>query len=190
MKAIQYSRIHLVATALLLLPVPLLVSCRGSDAPNRPTTAPAATQGQTSRAMGEHWVKDEQLRRVMQELSLKLQRHTPGSLQQDPEDAVDKEAVEQSFRQAEQLADGLAGAAVRIPATVDPAKMGEAQHTEFRRLADTLRDNSFKLREAAGAKNIERMQQELRAVNSTCIDCHRQFRDFAGVIDSTRASAD
>jgi cytochrome c556 len=140
--------------------------------------------------MDEHWVQDQQLRRVMQELSLKLQRHTPGSLPQDPEDAVDKAGVEQSFRQAEQLANGLAAAVVRIPATVNPARMGEAQHTEFRRLADTLRDNSFKLREAAGAKSVERMQQELRAVNSTCIDCHRQFRDFAGMIDFTRASAD
>jgi hypothetical protein len=197
MKANQSFRIRFTFAALAILLGSSLVSCRGGNPQNRSTTEPSGSttkpsgsREQTSRALGEHWVQNEQLRRVMQELSVKLQRNSPAALPEDPEDAINKEDVEQSFQQAERLADGLAAAAVRIPATVDRAKMGEARHTEFTRLADTLRDNAFTLRGAAAVKSIERMQRELRAVNSTCIDCHRQFRDFAGMIDSTRAGAD
>ena len=171
-----------------------LVSCRGRDAASDGTASAAAEppprRQPASREAGEHWVQDQELRGVMQDLSLKLQRNAPQGVPEDPEDAADPNDLDRSFRQAQQLADGLAAAAVRIPASVDGAKMGEARYTEFRRVANTLRDHAFSLGEAARAKSIERMQRELVAVNSACIDCHRQFRDFAGLIEFPRAAAD
>src|SRR3954469_15452295 len=90
------------------------------------STAP----GRAPEKLGAHWVQNTQLRALMKEMSERTQAHTPRNLPQDPEDAASKDP-DAAFKQAAMLADGLAGAAVRIPASVASVQMSEADRRAF-----------------------------------------------------------
>ena len=151
-----------------------------------PSATPAAPKAYS--AMGQHWVQDQQLRTVMAELSLKTRESWPRDLPGDPE--VSGQPREETFRQAASLADALASAAGRIPASVDKLLLSDADRQGFSAEASRLRDNALRLKEAAGQRRLEPMQRALDQVNSSCIACHSKYRDFTGELNAQKASLD
>ena len=138
--------------------------------------------------MGDHWVQSDGLRTLMKEISLNTQQHWPQGVPRDPEDQELGELPRATAR-AVTLADGLAAAAVRIPASVAAKDMNEADVAGFRAEANVLRDQSLRLGQAARAGKVEQMQRSLDAISSTCISCHSRYRDFSGQMNMQRVSA-
>lgn len=131
--------------------------------------------------MARHWVQDAQLRSLMQELSAKTQRNWPNNLPLDPEDQ--QAGRSRNAMGAAKLADGLAAAAERIPASVSTASMSEADRAGFQAEADTLRGQALRLGQAARANRVEQMQESLDAISATCISCHSRYRDISGQLN-------
>jgi soluble cytochrome b562 len=133
--------------------------------------------------MGRHWVQNQQLRSLMKSVQLKTLTNWPRQVPQDPEDPqlVNPDAL---MANAAILADGLADAAVRIPASVTNSKMSDADSAGFQAEANTLHRQALRLGEAAREKNVEHMQMSLDAINDTCISCHSRYRDFSGQLRS------
>jgi hypothetical protein len=139
--------------------------------------------------MGKHWVQDDQLRNLMKDISAKAQRNWPTDVPRDPEDQQSGD-LSHAVQSAATLSDGLAAAAVRIPASVSGMKMSEADTVGFQAEANLLRDQALRLGQAARAQKVEQMQQSLDAISSTCISCHSRYRDFAGQLNMQRVSAE
>jgi hypothetical protein len=186
--------------AAALLGVAVLSSCAHRDRHDSRPADPAVGDGGGKRTaatapgkapekLGAHWVQNTQLRALMKEMSERSQAHAPRNLPQDPEDPASK-SPDAAFKQAAMLADALAGAAVRIPASISNVQMADADRRAFEAEATMLRDQAYTLRQHANAKRLEQMQRSLDAINSTCISCHSRFRDFAGQLDVQRVTAD
>jgi hypothetical protein len=175
------SRLITAAAAALLV-----ASCR-HGATTR--TAPDARAGRPLADRSQpHWIQDQQLRTVMSELSLRTRESWPQNVPDDPE-ALNRPRDE-TFREAASLADALASAADRIPKSVEKQPMSETDRHAFASEASRLRDNALDLKAAAEQRRVEPMQRALDQVNSSCIGCHSRFRDFAGELDTRRASLD
>lgn len=151
-----------------------------------PTTTRAAT---TADAVGRHWMQNEQLRNLMQGISAKTERVSPGAVPQDPNDPQAGSLIQQ-FSDAAKLADSLAAAAVRIPEIVAERSMSDADRAGFRAEADVLRDQAMRLGQAAHDRKLEQMRKSLDAISVTCLSCHSRYRDFSGQLDVQRAAAD
>jgi cytochrome c556 len=136
----------------------------------------------------QHWVQDQQLRSVMAELSLRTRESWPRDVPADAE--APSRPSEESFRQASSLADGLASAAGRIPESIQNQPMSQTDRRGFASEASRLRDSALELKRAAEQQRLEPMQRALDQINSSCIACHSRYRDFAGELDTRRASAD
>ena len=158
-----------------------------SCGPNRTDPGNAPGGGGNSGMTGTHWVQDERLRGVMAELARQT-AHWPAGLPADPEAPLDDDVAD-SFRQAAQLADGLARAARNIPRAVADREMSPETRRGFNAEADRLRQHSLGLKEAARSRKVEQMQRRLDGISSSCISCHSQYRDFTGELDTTRAAA-
>jgi cytochrome c556 len=135
-----------------------------------------------------HWVQDQQLRTVMAELALRTRESWPQGLPEDTEEPT--RPREQAFHEAAALPDGLAAAAGRIQKSVEKLPMGTDDRRGFSEEATRLRDSALALKEAANQRRIEPMQRALDRINSSCIGCHSRYRDFAGELETRRASAD
>src|SRR6202011_4574176 len=108
-------------------------------------------------------VQTDQLRTLMKELSARTDRNWPKNLPPDPEDRQNGD-IPKAMASATKLADGLAAAALRIPASVTNAKMSEADRAGFEAEANTLHDQALRLGLAARAKKVEQMQRCLDAI--------------------------
>lgn len=156
--------------------------------PSLPSRAEKTPAEPSHQPMGDHWVQSDALRTLMKDVSQKMQRNWPQGVPRDPEDRETGE-LPRAMDSAATLADGLAAAAVRIPGSVRAEKMNEADGAGFRAEADTLRDQSLRLGQAARAGKVEQMQEALDAISSTCISCHSRYRDFSGELNMQRVSA-
>lgn len=156
-----------------------------------PPPTPVATAGgnQNSEDMGRHWVQSDQLRTLMKELSARTDRNWPKDVPPDPEDRQTGD-LHHAMGSATKLADGLAAAALRIPASVTNAKMSEADRAGFEAEAITLHDQAVRLGLAARANKVEQMQRCLDAISSTCTSCHTRYRDLSGQLNVRQVSAD
>jgi cytochrome c556 len=139
-------------------------------------------------AMGKHWVQNEQLRKVMMEMSAKSQRNWPKDVPQDPEDPTAGN-LSQTMDSAAKLADGLAASAMQIPDGVVDRMVSEADRAGFQAQANILHDQAVRLGQVAREGKVEQMQRSLDGINATCISCHSRYRDFSGKLNSRQASA-
>ena len=135
-----------------------------------------ATRADGVRRTNEHWVQGEQLRTVMGRLAEQTQRLPRGL----PEDVESPPATAKTFAEAAALADKLAMAAERIPQAVERVEMADADRKAFATQAQTLADQAGQFKRAAEARDVERMQNTLSAITSTCSSCHVRYRDFSG----------
>jgi hypothetical protein len=174
------SRLFVAALAGLLV-----ASCR-HDSITPSAAGPAAGTHPADRPH-HHWVKDQQLRTVMAELSLRTRESWPRNPPDDPETPA--RPREETFREAASLAEGLASAAGGIPKFVQNQLMSETDRLGFANEANRLRDSALDLKAAAEQRRVEPMQRALDQINSACIACHSRYRDFAGELDTQRASA-
>ena len=55
--------------------------------------------------------------------------------------------------------------------------------------AQTLHDQAIELRNQSQKFQIEKMQQTLDGITSTCVSCHSRFRDLTGQLDLRKALA-
>jgi hypothetical protein len=148
-----------------------------------------ADEGASPDTMGKHWVQDERLRGVMAELSRQA-AHWPAGVPDDPESPASDPETETTFRDAAQLADGLARAARDIPRAVADREMTPDDRRGFNAEARRLREQAVQLGQAARGRKVERMQRLLDGISSSCISCHSQYRDFAGELNTSRAAAE
>lgn len=174
------SRLFAVAVACLLV-----ASC-SHDTSTRPAAGAAGDTHRTDHSQ-QHWVRDEQLRTVMAELSLRTREPWLRNVPDDPE--TPSRPREETFRDAASLAEGLASAAARIPESIQNRPMSEADRRGFASEAGNLRHSAQDLKAAAEQRRVEYMQRALDQINFSCIACHSRYRDFAGELNTQRASA-
>jgi cytochrome c556 len=136
---------------------------------------------------GPHWVQSQQLRGVMEQLSGLRGAIPKTDMPQDAESPAGNEA-NLAIASAAALGDALAETAMKIPAAVANHKMSEADRRAFVAQAQTLRDQAIELRDAAKARKLERMQEAMDQLNTTCFACHSRFRDLAGELEFRKAS--
>lgn len=153
--------------------------------PAEATSRPPSTQELAQRP---HWVQSKDLQGVMQQIA-GLRGAVPS--EQLPAHAESPATSEASlaFETAAALGDALADTAVKIPAAAHSRQMSEADRNAFVSVAQTLRDQSMEFRDAARARQVERMQSLLDNMNASCIACHSRFRDFSGTMDFRKADA-
>jgi hypothetical protein len=154
-----------------------------------PAGGTAAPRPAAPRPAPQHWVQNDQLRAVMGELSLRTRESWPKDLPEDPEASRPWDRG-RAFGDAARLAEGLAEAADRIPLSVRDAPMSADDRRGFVAEARRLRESALQLRAAAGGRRLEPMQRSLDQINSACIACHSRYRDFAGELNTRKASAD
>jgi cytochrome c556 len=136
---------------------------------------------------GPHWVQSRQLRGVMEQLSGLRGAIPKPDMPQDAESPAGKQA-NLAIAAAAALGDALSQTAMRIPAAVADRKMTEADRRAFVAQAQTLRDQAVEFRDAAKARKLERMQDAMDQINTTCFACHSRFRDLAGELEFRKAS--
>jgi cytochrome c556 len=170
----------------------LLPSCNGSgnhEGESRHTETPSAVAPTPApESPQQHWVQNKQLSDLMKTISARMLTDAPDELSR-PRSDQRPEDVERAMKSAAKLAKGLADSAQRIPAQVENVKMNEADRAGFMAEAETLRKQAIELGKAADARQTDEMQRKLNAISSTCISCHSRYRDFAGQLDTQRASA-
>jgi cytochrome c556 len=179
-----------IKTIVLILLVGLLPSCNGSaheKSDTQRTDAPT-TVAPTPNSSQQHWVQNKQLSELMKTISARMLADAPDELSRPRSDQRPEE-LDRAIKATAKLARGLADSAERIPAQVESVKMNEADRAGFLAEAKTLRKQALELGKAADARNTDDMQSKLNAISSTCISCHSRYRDFAGVLDTQRASA-
>ncbi len=174
-----------IGLSVLSLSVFSAVSCVHEQ---KKAPAPVMTKdgGAKPSAEGPHWVTSQQLRGVMEQLSGLRGAIPQTELPQDPESPAGKQA-NLAIEAAGALGEALSQTAMKIPAAVSDRKMTEANRREFATLAQTLRDDAVELRDAAKARKMERMQEAMDKINTTCFACHSRFRDLAGELEIRKA---
>lgn len=158
-------------------------SSREKEVDRQPVASPSPE------AMGKHWVQNEQLRKVMAEMSSQSQRNWPSDVPQDPEDPASGNLTK-TMNSAAKLAEALAASAMKIPDGVVDKMASDADRAGFQAQAGILRAQAERLGQAARMGKVEQMQRSLDAINSTCISCHSRYRDFSGQLNFRQASAE
>jgi cytochrome c556 len=164
----------------------LLTSCRSSAPPVSQKTSAEPPSPTASRQFAQHWVQDSKLRALMDGMSKQTTALPAGNA--DAESAETK-LERESFQQAAMLADTLSQTALQLPQIVKRDKLSEADQRGFDGEARTLHDLALQLKDAARANKIERMQNVLTNISSTCMACHTHYRDLTGALEP-RASLD
>jgi hypothetical protein len=167
-------------------------SCRHGEGPSQGAgrqrqEPPGSGATAAPRPAPQHWVQNDQLRTVMGELSLRTRESWPKDLPEDPEASRPWDR-DRAFGDAARLAEGLAEAADRIPLSVQNAPMSQDDRRGFVAEARRLRESALQLKAAAGRRGLEPMQRSLDQINSACIACHSRYRDFAGELNTRKAS--
>ena len=159
--------------------VMLAASCAQPNKPKRPMLAPG------DNIQERHWVHSTKLRSVMAKIEQKTTATWPQEVEK--EYAVrDRTAVDIALNDAMELATELAKAAAFIPESIVPVKMSEADRRGFNAQAATLVDQSYRLRDAALNRDIERMRRELSFIRATCRSCHERYRDVSGPMSDAK----
>jgi hypothetical protein len=181
----------------MIAAIPLLATLTSCAQQNRHSSETAADAGRAApqtrvgdagtKPPSKHWIQNRQLSALMNEISAKMVSGAPDYEPRPRSDQTDED-VRKAIESTVKLADGLAASAERIPASVEGVQMSEADRAGFNAEAQTLRTQAIHLRDVARTGKTVEMQRAMSAIGSTCISCHSRYREFAGDINSARAS--
>jgi len=136
----------------------------------------------SSFAPTEHWVQSQRLRAIMVDLERQVRTTWPQEIEDEYRAGAGSRSAAKALEEACWLADGLAGAAQRIPDAVAHIDMAEVDRRSFMAQVETLRDQAQQLELVAGNADVEGMRRVLDTIDQTCNSCHERFRDFSGPI--------
>lgn len=155
------------------------------------TTATAATSTRPPHAEAPppHGLRDEQLNQLMQRISAKTEKYWPEDVPR-PRDDQKAGDLAKASESAHRLADALASAAERIPASVERVPMTEADRAGFMAEATTFGAQALRLRQAASEQNSDGIRAALDSITATCVSCHARYRDFAGDLQVQQVNAE
>lgn len=93
----------------------------------------------------QHWIQDEELRRLMKKLGANTAEHWPATLPDDPEIATTPSQRAEAFQSGARLASALADAAGQIPRAVENTGLSDADKHAFIGTARLLGHQSRRL---------------------------------------------
>jgi cytochrome c556 len=158
----------LILDAALMLPALSACSPR-TRTESEQRTAPAV----------EHAIDNEQIEELMGKLGAEYLRVWPQEVQEERERAARRTRARR-FSEVASVAARLRDAAGQLPSLVEDAELSDERRQEFNDLSARLADQADKLADAARAEDEKRVQAVVNRINSTCTQCHAQFREQAG----------
>ncbi len=161
----------LTATLALAL---MAASCASSQ----PRTEPA-----TVRPASRHAVHSDRLRAVMNGLDKRARKTWPQEIAEERRTAEERDR-EVRLQEARDLAAALADAAGQIPSAIEGVELTDAERAAFMAGVGRLRTQARELEVSVAARDVNRMHAILRSIRVTCNNCHGQFRELAGSVDS------
>jgi cytochrome c556 len=160
---------------LLILALAMVYACR-----------PQPTQRATEiDASARHAIHSQRLQQIMGNLGTRVTRSWPQEIEPDRRELA-REQRDRQFERAGYLARDLGQAAEQIPNAVADVPLSDEERRTFMAHAADLGHRSSLLADAAAARDLDRMDAALEAIETTCNRCHQQFREYAGPIDFKR----
>ena len=169
--------------ALIVLATGMGTSCSRNESasPQRPPVSDSnARSGSAVTVSGAHSIQNAKIRDLMQRMA-RDKAEKSKDLPDDPESAGPFNP-HQVFADAVTLADLLAQTATDIPKAIADRPITQEKRIGFTREADALRRHALEFKEAALVGKVEQMQRALDRIDTSCINCHNQYRDIAGVL--------
>jgi cytochrome c556 len=127
-----------------------------------------------------HWVHDQQIRAVMNQLALDVETGDP--VRRSPPGVSYPRETIQAFDEASTLAEALAESTDTIECLAEERDMPEADRAAFLAQVDTLRTQAHRMNKMAASYNMQGVQLAFNEINATCNACHTRFRDYAGAL--------
>ena len=136
----------------------------------------------TSQPADEHWIHDQRLRLLMAKLS-KRNPYLPTDGSPDPQS--NRRGTPEGFVEVAAIANAIMVAADQLPGVTATIKMNEADRSGFLAQARNLHQQAERLRDAARQERIDQMQLHMASLDSSCISCHTEYREFSGDINKS-----
>jgi len=164
----------------------LLASCTPTAPPESPP--PPASRAQPSVDNSSpaipHWIQDKKLRQVMSEVARRLPNlprdGNPGT------GLTTRPVSAEEFYQIATIAAALSDSSEQIAPVVTNIAMSDSDRRGFTADTQSLREQAYRLQQAADSHDIDAVKHSMDAINATCISCHSRYRDFSGQIDLSR----
>lgn len=129
-----------------------------------------------------HAVHTEALQAVMARLGESASQQWPQEVSELKADLAAKDR-QRRFHEARKLATALIDASEAIPQAVESAPMSTDDRRAFLAINRQLRNHATELQAAAAVEDLDRMQETLSVIKTTCYGCHAQFSAYTGPLN-------